>query len=95
MTTIFGGNGRHGIFREVAGLAADAPVKAWSETAPDGVELSTGSSGTRIRVGDPARTITGRHRYTIDYPIAGIASNGQLTWVATGTGLRQSQLIGL
>src|SRR6266508_3887514 len=69
----FGPTAHHGIFRDVPGLQPDAPVSVSSATAPDDVQLSGSSLQTRIRIGDPARTIRGRHRYTIGYPLGGVA----------------------
>jgi Predicted membrane protein (DUF2207) len=81
----FGSQARHGIFRDVPGLAPDAPVRVSSASAPADVQLSGSSQQTRIRVGDPARTVTGRHRYTIRYPLEGVAPGGRLAWDAVGT----------
>jgi hypothetical protein len=81
----FGSQARHGIFRDVPGLRPDAPVRVSSATAPDDVELSGSSLQTRIRIGDPARTVTGRHRYTVAYPLEGVAPDGRLAWDAVGT----------
>jgi predicted membrane protein DUF2207 len=81
----FGPSARHGIFRDVPGLRPDAPVSVSSVTAPADVELSGSSQQTRIRIGDPARTVTGRHRYVIGYPLGGVAPGGRLAWDAVGT----------
>jgi Predicted membrane protein (DUF2207) N-terminal domain len=81
----FGTTAQHGIFRDVPGLRPDAPVSVSSATAPDDVQLSGSSLQTRIRIGDPDRTITGRHRYTIAYPLGGVAPDGRLAWDAVGT----------
>ena len=81
----FGPTAHHGIFRDVPGLQPDAPVSVSSATAPDDVQLSGSSLQTRIRIGDPARTIRGRHRYTIGYPLGGVAPDGRLAWDAVGT----------
>jgi Predicted membrane protein (DUF2207) len=82
----FGIQRRHGIFRDVPGLSPEARVSVSSPTAPDQVELIGMGSQTRIRVGDPSRTVGGRHRYTIRYPLAGVAPGGRLAWDAVGTG---------
>jgi len=81
----FGPTAHHGIFRDVPGLRPDAPVSVSSATAPDDVQLSGSSLQTRIRIGDPDRTIRGRHRYTITYPLGGVAPGGRLAWDAVGT----------
>jgi len=84
----FGPQAKHGIFRDVPGLRADDPgaVRVSSGTAPADVQLSPSGGGTRIRVGDPNRTVTGRHRYRIEYPLGGVAPGGVLAWDAVGTG---------
>jgi hypothetical protein len=81
----FGGERRHGIFRDVPGLPRDALVTVSSATAPDQVELLDRGRETRIRIGDPSRTISGRHRYRIQYPLDGLARGGRLAWDAVGT----------
>lgn len=78
----FGPNPRRGVRRDVPGLDATTPVEADSPTAPDRVSLQ----GTEIRVGDPSRTITGRHRYFLRYRLAGVAVGGDIGWDAVGTG---------
>jgi uncharacterized membrane protein YgcG len=81
----FGTTARRGIFRDVPGLRPDAPVSVSSATAPDDVQVSGSSQQTRIRIGDPDRTIRGRHRYVVGYPLDGVAPGGRLAWDAVGT----------
>jgi uncharacterized membrane protein YgcG len=81
----FGVQRRHGIFRDVPGLAPDDPVEVSSPTAPDEVDRSGSSYQSRIRIGDPERTISGRHRYTIGYRLAEVAPDDRLAWDAVGT----------
>jgi hypothetical protein len=81
----FGPTAHHGIFRDVPGLRPDAQVSVSSPTAPTDVQLSGSAQQTRIRIGDPARTVTGRHRYVIRYPLGGVAPGGRLAWDAVGT----------
>ncbi len=82
----FGTEHRHGIFRDVPGLSSDAKVSVSSATAPSAVKLDSTGSETRIRIGDPSRTITGRHRYKLAYSLDDVAPEGQLAWDAVGTG---------
>ncbi|HEY3141413.1 MAG TPA: DUF2207 domain-containing protein [Acidimicrobiales bacterium] len=82
---------KHGIFRDVPGLALDAPVQVESPDAPDDVELLPSSKipgATRIRIGNPNKTINGEHRYQIEYPlpIGEIADGNRVFWDAVGTG---------
>lgn len=69
-------------------------IRVSSETAPDEVELTrpgpTGGTHLRIRIGDPDRTVSGRHTYVIGYRVEGAldAPEGrpELFWNTTGTG---------
>jgi Predicted membrane protein (DUF2207) N-terminal domain len=81
----FGTEQRHGIFRDVPGLSPSDQVAVSSATAPSDVALEDTGYATRIRIGDPARTITGRHRYKIAYSLDGVAPGGRLAWDAVGT----------
>jgi hypothetical protein len=81
----FGTHSRHGIFRDVPGLPPDATVTVSSATAPDQFELVDLGSVIRIRIGDPDRTIRGRHRYQIQYRLENLAPGGKLAWNAVGT----------
>ncbi|MFP3902324.1 MAG: DUF2207 domain-containing protein, partial [Acidimicrobiia bacterium] len=69
--------GKHGIYRIVPGLDPNAPVSVSSPTAPDDLAVTTDIDGTRLRIGHPDRTVTGRHRYRIEYPLAGVARQMQ------------------
>ncbi|HEX5950995.1 MAG TPA: DUF2207 domain-containing protein [Actinomycetota bacterium] len=96
----FGPTERHGIARDVPErLRYDEsydrvyPIEVVSvETSPgtpDDVALEHSGGYLRIRIGDPDRTITGRHTYTITYRVEG-AMNGfdthdELYWNAIGT----------
>ena len=96
----FGSEQRHGIFREIpTRLTYDEThdrvyrlrdVEVSSETAPDDVSQEDGPGGTtRLRIGDPDRTITGRHLYRITYTLAGALNafedHVELYWNAIGT----------
>jgi hypothetical protein len=96
----FGGSqGRHGIYRDIpTRLAYDTAydrvyplevVSVTSATAPDGYELLSEPGGiTRIRIGDPDRTVEGRHSYELVYRIRGglngFAEHDELYWDAIG-----------
>ncbi|MCL4292861.1 MAG: DUF2207 domain-containing protein [Acidimicrobiia bacterium] len=97
----FGTNHKHGIYRDIpvrvryddrydrlypidmvsVDAGAGTPHDVKRESAPEG--------RTRLRIGDPDRTITGRHVYRIRYRVRG-ALNGfedhdELVWNAVGT----------
>ena len=75
----------HGIERWVPGLPNDAPVTVDSR-APSGVQLipevRDGRDGTKIRIGDPARTVSGHQRYVLDYKLPGVVRGNTLDWNA-------------
>jgi hypothetical protein len=80
----FGAHDRYGIFRDVPGLRTSAPLQVHSPDAPDDVAITTtGTPG--IRIGDPARTVTGQHRYVLRYTLDGVAPAGELAWDPVGT----------
>jgi uncharacterized membrane protein YgcG len=81
----FGARQRHGIFRDVPGLSPNAQVAVSSATAPSDMTLEDMGSAVRIRIGDPSRTITDRHRYKIAYSLDDMAPEGWLAWDAVGT----------
>src|SRR4029450_11924675 len=72
------------IERIVPGLDPSAPIEVSSD-APDGVTITTDATGTKLRIGDANQPAPGRHRYTIDYPLAGVARGTQIDWEAVGT----------
>jgi Predicted membrane protein (DUF2207) C-terminal domain/Predicted membrane protein (DUF2207) N-terminal domain len=78
-----------GIFRVVPDVSPDAPITVDSPDAPDAVqvtpEATDGRAGARIRIGDPGITVSGRHRYRIEYPLPRVARGTTLDWEAVGT----------
>jgi uncharacterized membrane protein YgcG len=90
----FGSNQKHGIFRdfpgyEFAGFQAGddvvSDVRVWSASAPDDVDLAY-SDRASIRVGSQYSTVSGEHRYVIQYKITGATSGDRLAFDAVGTG---------
>lgn len=96
----FGGNARHGIERDIdteqrydGSRDRQFPVSAVevsSPTAPDQVEVTESGGETRLRIGDPDRTISGRHTYRISYRVAAATTRyddrDELYWNAVGPG---------
>lgn len=80
----FGVSDRHGIFRDIPGLDRAAPIRVSSPTAPDQFVVQPGAP-SRIRIGDPDRTIDGRHRYEIEYAIGVVFDGDRLSWNAVGS----------
>jgi uncharacterized protein (TIGR04222 family) len=96
----FGSNSRHGIFREIPVrldyddryervYPLDVLSVEGSEGTPDQYEEESAGNYTRLRIGDPDKTITGPHRYTIVYRIEaalnGFPEHDELYWNAIGT----------
>jgi hypothetical protein len=84
---------RHGLRRVIPGLTPSSPFAVDSpDGAPDGIASITptqsdGQLGVEIRVGDPARTVSGRHRYVLDYRLdaTSLAREApKLAWNAIG-----------
>jgi hypothetical protein len=75
---------RRDLVYELTDIAASSP-----SGAPDELRLIRGRSATTIRVGDPAVTVTGRHRYQLHYVLHGamtaLPDRDELVWPATGT----------
>jgi uncharacterized membrane protein len=96
----FGSTQHHGIFRDVPTRQAYDdrydrvyPLHVESVTATGGAsadyDVSSESGGiTRIKIGDPDETISGRHTYTIVYTVEGamngFADHDELYWNAIG-----------
>lgn len=97
----FGSNDRHGIYREVASRHPQKASSIFHERYiepifnsvsrngnDEGHLIQDGYDGMSVRIGDPERTITGLHEYTIRYSVSGAIStyDGQpeLYWNVTG-----------
>ena len=64
----FGPTPTHGIFREIPDVVPGS-VEVESPTAPDQFVVAESPVETIVKIGDPKSTITGRHRYRIDYTL--------------------------
>lgn len=82
----FGYVNRRGILRQIPDLAPSTPFSVASPTAPDDLLVQNWWVGTELRVGDPAVTVNGRHRYTIEYPHDGLVLGDEFAWNAIGDG---------
>ncbi len=80
----FGSSSRHGIFRDVPDLDPAAEIEVSSNDAPDNLEVVPYGSDTRLKIGDPDRTIWGRHRYRLAYPLDTITVGDQVAWNGVG-----------
>ncbi|MEZ5165071.1 MAG: DUF2207 domain-containing protein [Acidimicrobiales bacterium] len=84
----FGSNRLHGLLRQIPDVEPFAPFSVSSPTAPDEVLIQAWYYGTELRVGDPNRTISNRHRYTLTYPHDGLVFGPEIKWNAVGDGWR-------
>jgi uncharacterized membrane protein YgcG len=84
----FGGSrDRHGYERIIPNdFGEPTDVSATSPDAPADVSVTPVGGGTRIRVGDPAQTVSGQHRYVLTYTLpAAHLSSGELALDIIGT----------
>ncbi|MBA3655669.1 MAG: DUF2207 domain-containing protein, partial [Actinobacteria bacterium] len=95
----FGSLSRHGIYRFIPVRfpydsrydrvypVHNVKVTAGSDT-PSAVDISEQNGNVALRIGDPDRTITGRHRYDITYDVDGALNtfpdHDELYWNVTG-----------
>ncbi|MEU6376460.1 DUF2207 domain-containing protein [Streptomyces sp. NPDC046909] len=95
----FGHSGQsHGIYRDVPGdpfedsenvhVSLDGHKVPYEDTYGDVYQDEKGerSYADRLRIGDPQRTISGVHRYRIQYLLPEVVKDGKLAWDAVGTG---------
>ena len=96
----FGSAQRHGIDRDIdvrqkydGGRDRRYPVsdvEVSSPTAPADLTENDAGGDYRLRIGDPDRTVTGRHTYRISYTVAAattrFADRDELYWNAVGPG---------
>lgn len=96
----FGADQRHGIYRYILdrvpagdGRDQEFPIRDITVSSPDGAPSQTTVTRSNgellIRIGDPARTITGQHRYVLSYDIARalapVAGTDMLDWNLIGS----------
>lgn len=98
ITYDFGGDAKHGIYRRILDSqrvndhtyrSMDVSnVRVTSPDAPAQADVSDDGSYTDVRVGDPAKTVTGTHTYTIDYDTDHVATKAgggvRYAWNAVG-----------
>jgi len=97
----FGGNERHGIYRDIPESFVDAGGTTHSLSLSDivvtdeagasvPIEISSQEDDVHIRIGDPDATITGLHTYVIRYTahdvVAFLSDRDELYWNVTGNG---------
>lgn len=96
---VFGSTTRHGITREIPTRPAAQGgvfVENVQVHSPDGASALRGvqrtDRATTIRIGDPSRTVAGRHTYVLRYTLGGATApdgeNVHVAWNAIGTSWR-------
>jgi hypothetical protein len=61
---------RHGYFRNVDNdFGVPLEVSASSPDAPDDLNVSQVGNQTKLRIGNPSTTVSGRHRYVLNYTL--------------------------
>ncbi|HLM63694.1 MAG TPA: DUF2207 domain-containing protein [Acidimicrobiales bacterium] len=74
---------KHGIFRQIPDLPVDTPVTVEAD-APDQLAVTSEANGTRLRIGDPNTTVSGKHRYELEYLLPGVVRENTLDWETFG-----------
>ncbi|HKH03860.1 MAG TPA: DUF2207 domain-containing protein [Acidimicrobiales bacterium] len=74
---------RHGIERVIPDLPLETPMEVTAD-APSDVAVSAVAAGTNFRIGDPNRTVSGKHRYELTYPLPSIVRDNTLDWDTVG-----------
>ncbi|MEZ5320779.1 MAG: DUF2207 domain-containing protein [Microthrixaceae bacterium] len=73
-------------------LTPVSDISVSSSDAPSDLEVIDQGNSTRLKIGSPSRTISGRHTYTIHYRLAGVfsafAEHDELYLNVTGNGWR-------
>lgn len=78
---------RSGIYRFLpVAVSPQAPIKAQVDDGPVDLLVTSEASGTRLRVGDPDITLTGRHTFDISYPLPNVVQADWVHWNAIGLG---------
>ena len=80
----FGIHERRGIFRRIPDLDPEKGVLVTSATAPSQTRIGFGTN-PEVRIGDPNVTITGPHRYFLEYSLDTLISADRFSWNAVGT----------
>jgi hypothetical protein len=75
---------KHGIIRVVPGVDPAASITSTSEDAPADLAVTSVADGTELRVGRADTTVSGRHRYTLGYPLPDVARGTTVDWEVLG-----------
>ena len=80
---------RHGLLRTLEDVDTSVAIAVQSPTgAPDDIAAiepsSTVAGAVDVRIGDPGTTVTGRHRYVLDYELDTLVRGDLISWDPIG-----------
>jgi hypothetical protein len=82
----FAGTAHHGLLRELHSSQVTAVQVETPTGAPAATTVTVQGGYTTIRVGDPARTVSGTQTYVLHYAVGGVLDADVLRWDFVGDG---------
>jgi uncharacterized membrane protein YgcG len=82
----FAGTTHHGLLRELHSSQVTAVQVETPTRAPAATSVTVQGGYTTIRVGDPARTVSGTQTYVLHYAVGGVLDADVLRWDFVGDG---------
>ena len=82
----FAGTAHHGVLRELHSSEVTAVQVETPTGAPAATSVTVQGGYTTIRVGDPARTVSGTQIYVLHYVVGGVLDAEVLRWDFVGDG---------
>ena len=82
----FAGTTHHGLLRELHSSQVTAVQVETPTGAPAATTVTVHGGYTTIRVGDPARTVSGTQTYVLHYAVGGVVDADVLRWDFVGDG---------
>ena len=82
----FAGTDHHGLLRELHSSQVTAVQVETPTGAPAATSVTVQGGYTTIRVGDPARTVSGTQTYVLHYAVGGVVDADVLRWDFVGDG---------
>jgi len=82
----FAGTAHHGLLRELHSSRVTAVRVETPTGAPASTSVTVSGGYTTLRVGDPARTVSGTQTYVLHYAVGGVLDADVLRWDFVGDG---------
>jgi len=82
----FAGTAHHGLLRELHSSRVTAVRVETPTGAPASTSVTVSGGYTTLRVGDPARTVSGTQTYVLHYAVGGVVGGDVLRWDFVGDG---------